>query len=175
MRDSNFHINHKTECITLLIIYFIFEYKHNEIFKIYHNHRRGEARRKSRRLRSRIRRRLRASGGATGGAQFSAATGSSSIGGNSVMSQPGFYSDYRQVKKISCLQISQLLCFNVCVFSGTYYALILIQMENYVQYGTKGLQIMRKSDSDKGPISNGSKSESNSPNTPKRKGSKKHR
>ena len=48
-------------------------------------------------------------------------------------------------------------------------------MENYVQYGTKGLQIMRKSDSDKGPISNGSKSESNSPNTPKRKGSKKHR
>ena len=65
---------------------------------MYHNHRRGEARRKSRRIRSRIRRRLRASGGATGGAQFSATTGSSSIGGNSVLSQPGFYNDYRQVR-----------------------------------------------------------------------------
>ena len=97
--------------LALLIIYFIFEYKHNEIFKIYHNHRRGEARRKSRRLRSRIRRRLRASGGATGGAQFSAATGSSSIGGNSVMSQPGFYSDYRQVRNILCAQLSQIIMY----------------------------------------------------------------
>ena len=67
------------------------------------------------------------------------------------------------------------LFFVLYVLSGVYNASISIQMENYVQYGTKGLQIMRKSDSDKGPISNGSKSESNSPNTPKRKGSKKHR
>jgi len=89
---------------------------------------------------------LRATGGATGGAQFSATTGSSSIGGNSVMSQPGFYNDYRQV-------------------------------DTYVQFGSKGLQMMRKSDSDKGPITNGSsKSSTNSPNTPKRSGSgKKHR
>ena len=69
--------------------------------KVYHNHRRGEARRKSRRIRSKIRRRLRACGGATGGAQFSACTGSSSIGGNSVLSHPGFYNDYRQVCKLT--------------------------------------------------------------------------
>ena len=108
MRNRTFHIKYEViECIKLPNIHCHFEYKHNTIFKIYHNHRRGEARRKSRRLRSRIRRRLRASGGATGGAQFSAATGSSSIGGNSVMSQPGFYSDYRQVRKILPLQLSQ--------------------------------------------------------------------
>ena len=108
MRNRTFHIKYEViECIKLLNIHCHFQYKHNAIFKIYHNHRRGEARRKSRRLRSRIRRRLRASGGATGGAQFSAATGSSSIGGNSVMSQPGFYSDYRQVRKILPLQLSQ--------------------------------------------------------------------
>ena len=45
---------------------------------------------------------MRATGGATGGAQFSATTGSSSIGGNSVMSQPGFYNDYRQVITFKC-------------------------------------------------------------------------
>ena len=73
------------------------------------------------------------------------------------------------------LNYSKLCFIYTYMFSGAYDASILIQMENFVQYGTKGVQIMRKSDSDKGPISNGSKSESNSPNTPKRKGSKKHR
>ena len=48
-----------------------------------------------------------------------------------------------------------------------------LQVETYVQFGSKGLQMMRKSDSDKGPITNGTKSNTNSPNTPKRNGSKK--
>ena len=66
-------------------------------FKVYHNHRRGEARRKSRRIRSRLRQRLRSTGGATGGAQFNSLTGSSSAGDNSVLSQPGFYKNRKQV------------------------------------------------------------------------------
>ena len=45
--------------------------------------------------------RLRNSGGATGGAQFSASGGSSALGGGSGMSHPGFYNDYRQVKKVT--------------------------------------------------------------------------
>ena len=38
------------------------------------------------------------------------------------MSQPGFYSDYRQVRKMLCVQSSQL--YNVCRFSDAHYASI---------------------------------------------------
>ena len=44
--------------------------------------------------------RLRNSGGATGGAQFSASVGSS-LGVGSGMSHPGFYNDYRQVRRVT--------------------------------------------------------------------------
>ena len=85
--------------------------------KVYHNHRRGEARRKSRRIRSRIRRRLRASGGATGGAQFGATTGSSSRGGNSVLSQPGFYNDYRQETEVLSILVAYILGIIIMAYS----------------------------------------------------------
>ena len=52
--------------------------------QVYHNHRRGEARRRSRRIRSR-RQRLRKVGGGLGGAQFNS------------QQNTNFFSDYKQV------------------------------------------------------------------------------
>ena len=72
--------------------------------QVYHNHRRGEARRKSRRLRSR-RQRLRNNGGGLGGAQFNS-------------SQPvNFFGDSRQVTdNLSMMPIHISSYFLFCHF-----------------------------------------------------------